>query len=491
MKLPFVNRKKELNFLNEKYSSGSSELIIIYGRRRVGKTELIKQSLPGSSGKYLYFLGELQKEAQLASLYSRIAGLTLEDDFLKNNPLNTWHALFDYLTRHMEKGGFVLVFDELPYIYRSNSGFISILQSYWDQKWKDLNVKIILCGSSVSMMQRIALSYESPIYGRRTGQIHLAPLKFMDFRLLFKDWKEEDIAGAYSILGGIPRYAEEFDIRKDISENIKTAFLDKDAFLYKEAKFLLMEELKDFSNYFSILKAVAFGKNSFNEISNFSDVPTSKLYAYISRLVELSILRRDIPVTVSKERSTRTGSYVLQDHFFKFWFRYIYPNSSLIEIGKPEIVYNIIKEDFNNYVGPIFEDISTELLQSKSPGGDLPLFTKWGKWWHKEKEIDIVALNEKTGDILFCECKWQNKKMDRSVIEDLIQKSEYVEWKNKERINHYAVMSKTGFTADAKRFAEKNGVHTFTLSQCFESGFNISRINGAVYEIHSPSLLWS
>lgn len=469
MRLPFVNRKKELDFLNEKYSSGSSELIIIYGRRRVGKTELIKQSLHSSPGKSLYFLGELQKEAQVSALFSRIAGLTLYDDFLKNNPLNTWHALFDYLTRYIENGGFVLVFDELPYIYRSNPGFISILQSYWDQKWKDMNVKIILCGSSVSMMQRIALSYESPIYGRRTGQIHLDPLKYMDFRLLFKDWKEEDIAGAYSVLGGIPRYAEEFDIRKEFSENIKTAFLDNDAFLYKEAKFLLMEELKDFSNYFSILKAVAFGKNSFNEISNFSGVPTSKLYVYISRLVELSILRRDIPVTVSKERSTRTGSYVLQDHFFKFWFRYIYPNSSLIEIGKPEIVYDIIKEDFNNYMGPIFEDISTDILQSKSPSGDLPLFTKWGKWWHKEEEIDIVALNENTGDILFCECKWQSKKTDRSVMEDLIQKSEHVEWKNKERINHYAVVSKTGFTSDAKRFAEKNGVNTFTLSQFFET----------------------
>ncbi|MCK5375135.1 MAG: ATP-binding protein, partial [Alphaproteobacteria bacterium] len=463
MKYPFVDRHKELTFLEAKYSSGSSELIIIYGRRRAGKTELIKQSLIRNDRKSLYFLGEIQKEGQLAALYSRVAGLTLDDDFLKNNPLNSWHSLFDYLTKLIEKGDMVLIFDELPYIYRGTPGFISILQFYWDEKWKDMNLKLILCGSSVSMMQKIALSYESPIYGRRTGQIHLQPLGYLDFRLLFKDWDEEDIVAAYSLLGGIPRYAEEFDSRQSLSDNIMRALLDKDAFLYKEAKFLLMEELKDFSNYFSIIKAVAFGKNSFNEISNFSGVSTSKLYAYISRLVELSILRRDIPVTLSKEKSTRSGSYVLSDYFFRFWFRHIYPNSSLIEIGKPEIVHDIILEDLNNYIGRIFEDISSEILQKISMEGGLPLLTKWGKWWHRGEEIDIVALNDDTGDIMFCECKWKNRNVDRATIVELMRRSELVEWKNKTRVNHYVVVSKTGFTEGAKTFALENRVHMFTL----------------------------
>jgi len=433
MKYSFVDRHKEITFLEEKYSSKSSELIIIYGRCRVGKTELIKQSIVRNDGKFLYFLGELQKEGQLASLYSRIAGLTLDDDFLKNNPLNSCHALFDYLTKHIEK--------------------------------EDMGLKLILCGSSIYMMQRIAHSYESPIYGRRTGQIHLKPLGFLDFRPLFKDWKEEDIVGAYSLLGGIPRYAEEFDPNPGLSENIIRALLDKDAFLYKEAKFLLMEELKNFPNYFSIIKAVAFGKNSFNEISIFSGVSTSKLYAYISRLVELNILRRDIPVTLSTEKSTRSGNYVLSDYFFRFWFRYIYPNSSLIEIGKVDIVHDIIKEDLSRFIGPIFEDISSELLWKISMEGNLPLLTKWGKWWRKDEEIDIVALNEDTGDILFCECKWQNRKTDRGTIVELMRKSGLVEWMNQNRMNHHAVVSKRGFTEDAKRFALENRVHIFTLQE--------------------------
>ncbi len=459
----FVDREKEMSFLKEKYSSKTAELIIIYGRRRVGKTELIKQSILKSPLKSLYLLGELQKENQLSSIYSNIAGISLDDDFLKNSSLNTWQAFFDYLTRYIDKNGMVLVIDELPYIHKTNPNFISILQFFWDEKWKNMNLKIILCGSSISMMQKIALSYSSPIYGRRTGQIDLQPLTYLDFRILFNEWDEEDILGAYAVLGGIPRYAEEFDKKKSLSENICRAFLDKDAFLYKEAKFLLMEELQDFANYFSILKAVAFGKNTFNEISNFSGVSSNKLFVYISKLIELNIIRRDIPVTLSKEKSTRIGNYVLKDYFFRFWFRYIYPNSSLIEIGKPEIVLDIIKKDFNNYLDTIFEDISTELIRNLSLNGKLPLFTKWGKWWRMDYEVDIVATNEATGDILFCECKWEDIQTDKPVLEELMERSEKVEWGDGKRNNYYVLVSRKGFTKEAKGFADEKKIHLFRL----------------------------
>jgi AAA+ ATPase superfamily predicted ATPase len=177
----------------------------------------------------------------------------------------------------------------------------------------------------------------------------------------------------------------------------------------------------------------------------------------------LNIIRRDIPVTLSKEKSTRVGNYVLKDYFFRFWFRYIYPNSSLIEIGKPEIVLDIIKRDFNNYLDTIFEDISTELIRNLSMNGKLPLFTKWGKWWRMDYEIDIVATNEATGDILFCECKWEDKQADKPVLEELMEKSEKVEWGDGKRNNHYAVVSGKGFTQEAKGFADEKKIYLFTL----------------------------
>jgi AAA+ ATPase superfamily predicted ATPase len=168
-------------------------------------------------------------------------------------------------------------------------------------------------------------------------------------------------------------------------------------------------------------------------------------------------------VTLSKEKSTRVGNYILKDYFFRFWFRFIYPNSSLIEIGKPEIVLEIIKRDFNNYLDTIFEDITGELLQNMSLNGKLPLFTKWGKWWRMDHEIDIVATNEATGDIFFCDCTWEENEVDKSVFEELLDKSEKVDWGDEKRTNHYAVASRKGFTQEARKFAEGKGMHLFML----------------------------
>lgn len=437
----FIGRDKELAFLNERYDKKNAEMIIIYGGRRVGKTELIKQFFKGK--KALYFLGELQNEDQLAAIYSQIAGAILQDKFLKENPLKAWRSFFDYLQRYFEKEKIILVFDELPMISRKNKGFISLLQNYWDEGWKKLDLKLILCGSSISMMQKIALSYASPIYGRRTGQIDLKPLDFFNFCKFFEKWRIEDKIRAYSILGGIPRYAEEFDQGLALIQNIEKRILDKDSFLYREAKFLLMEELKDYTNYFAILKAIAYNKNSFNEISIFSGVSTTKLSVYLSRLADLGIVRREIPLTVKKEKTTRMGNYRIDDNFFRFWFRYVYPNASLIEMGNPSDVLDFIKKDLDSYIGYAFEDISRDLLMKLSFGRECPFFNRFGRWWQKDKEIDIVALNEQTTEILFAECKWQDGVDAKRIFLELKEKTGFVDWNNEKRREYYAIFAKS------------------------------------------------
>lgn len=437
----FVDREKELEFLNERYNAKNAEMIIIYGRRRVGKTELIKQFINGK--KALYFLGELQNEDQLAAMYSQTAGEILQDDFLKQNPFKTWHSFFDYLYRYFEKEKIILIFDELPYISRKNKGFLSLLQHYWDERWKKLSLKLILCGSSISMMQKIALSYASPLYGRRTGQIHLQQLDFASFCSFFKPWTIEDKIRAYAVLGGVPRYAEEFDAKATLMQNIKRKMLDKDTFLYREAKFLLMEELKDYTNYFAILKAIAYNKNSFNEISNFSGVSTTKLSVYISKLIDLGIVKREVPVTVKKEKTARTGNYWIEDNFFRFWFKYIYPNMSLIEIGMPSIASELIMRDIDIYTSRVFENIVAGVLMGLSFDKKIEFFNKWGRWWHEDKEIDVVALNEQEKKILFCECKWRDKMDAKDILKALKEKSKHVEWCNDERTEHYAIFAKS------------------------------------------------
>lgn len=437
----FVDREKELAFLNERYGAKNAEMIIIYGRRRVGKTELIKQFINGK--KALYFLGELQNEDQLVAMYSQTAGEILQDDFLKNNPFKTWRSLFDYLHRYFEKEKIILIFDELPYISRKNKGFLSLLQHYWDERWKKLSLKLILCGSSISMMQKIALSYASPLYGRRTGQIHLQQLDFASFCSFFKPWAIDDKIRAYAVLGGVPRYAEEFDAKATLMQNIERKMLDKDTFLYREAKFLLMEELKDYTNYFAILKAIAYNKNSFNEISNFSGVSTTKLSAYMSKLIDLGIIKREVPVTIKKEKTVRTGNYWIEDNFFRFWFKYIYPNMSLIEIGRPSIASELIMQDIDNYTSRVFENIVAGALMGMSFDKKIEFFNKWGKWWHEDKEIDVVALNEQEKKILFCECKWQDNMDAKRLLAELREKAKYVEWNSEKRKEQYTIFAKS------------------------------------------------
>ncbi len=445
MPAEFVNREKELSFLNERYNSSNAEMIIVYGRRRVGKTELIKQF--SRSKNVLYFLGELQNEDQLVATYSQIAGTILQDSFLTENPIKSWRAFFDYLQRYFEKDKMVLVFDELPLISKKNKGFLSLLQSRWDEKWKKMNLKLILCGSSISMMEKIALSYASPLYGRRTGQIHLQPLDFYSFCKFFEKYSIEDKIRAYAILGGVPRYAEEFDQNSGLMQNIEKKMFDSDSFLYREAKFLLMEELKDYTNYFAILKAIAYNKNSFNEISNFSGVSATKLSAYLSRLIDLGIVEREVPVTIKKEKTVRTGNYKIGDYFFRFWFKYVYPNMSLIEIGKPSIVIEFVRKDLDNYVSRAFEDITKNFLMNLSFDKKIGFFNKWGRWWHKDREIDVVALNEATREIMFCECKWKEQVSTRKILEELKEKAEFVDWHAAKRKEYYAIF--------ARRFKER------------------------------------
>jgi len=446
----FISREKEISFLNERYESKESELIVIYGRRRVGKTELIKQFI--ADKKSLYLLGEIEGEEQIVRTYSSIAGDVLADDFLRNNPQDSWRALFDYLTRYVTKTGdkFVLIFDELPFIYRANRNFISTLQYFWDEKWKNENMMLILCGSSISMMEKLCLSYSSPIYGRRTGQIDLLPFTFFEASKFFKRWDMEEKVKAYAILGGIPRYLEEFDDRIPLRENIKRRMLNRDAFLYKETSILLHEELKSYANYFAILKSIAFGSTTFNEISQNASIATNKLPVYLSNLSNLHIILKEHPVTEKREKRRNTR-YRIKDNFFRFWFRYIYTNQSLLEIGNVPPIMRKIQKEIDFFVSPLVEDIVRDLIIRLSGDGRLPEFTRFGRWWHKDKEIDLIALNDETNSILFGEVKWSNKKVGISQLEKLKRTAQSVEWKNKNRKEYYAVFSKSGFEKDLKK----------------------------------------
>lgn len=448
----FVNRKNELKYLEGLYKEKGEKLLIVYGRRRIGKTELLKRFSMGKN--HLFFSSDLSSEPNQLRQFTEKIYQTTGESFLQRQSFSSWEPLFMYIFDHLIDKIPLVIIDEFPYLCESNKALPSILQKIWDERAKDRNIFLVLCGSYMSFMEKEILGEKSPLFGRRIGQIFLQPLQFRDLKEFYPQYSREERVYSYAILGGTPAYLQRFNNRKSIEKNIKEEILNKNSFLYREPRFLLMEELRAPSLYFSILEAIAFGKTRLNEISQASGIENnSKVNKYLAVLSELHIIRRDIPVTEYKPHKSRKGIYIIEDPFFRFWFRYIFPNMSYLEEGDINYVWNkIIKPDINRFAGFIFEEISIQRLKELNKDNKLPFKAKRiGRWWNKEKEIDIIALDYK-GSYLLCECKWTNRKIGINILNILQEKSNFLP---KAKQKYFGFFSKSGFTKELKRIASK------------------------------------
>jgi len=438
----FVDRKDELQSLEERWKSDRAEFVVFYGRRRVGKTALIDRFIEKKNG--LRLLGRLESEKNQLERFSKDVAFFFNDEYLKVNPFQNWDAFFTYLVQKSKNERVIIAIDEFPYVIDSNKSVPSILQDYWDRYLKDSKIFLILCGSSISMMIDKVLGHKSPLYGRRTGQLKIEPFGFFDIFEFFKNYKIGELIYAYSILGGTPAYLLEFEEKLSISENIQKNFLKKDSFLFRDAEFVLREELKEPKFYFSILRAIALGKTKMGEIINETGLEKGIVGKYLSVLSDLDMVKREVPVTEKQKHKSRKGIYVLKDNFYKFWFNFVFPNMEEIE-RKKNIVPKIM-EKIDQYTSYNFEEICKEFVWKKLN------FEKVGKWWHKENEIDIVALSGESKEILFCECKWQEKVDARKILEELKQKSKLVDWNISGRKEKFALFAKSF----KNKFKEKN-----------------------------------
>ncbi|MEK6885686.1 MAG: ATP-binding protein [Nanoarchaeota archaeon] len=405
----FKNRVKELAFLNELYEKGTAKLIVLYGRRRVGKTELLKEFLKKHKG--LYILARQESEAeQLKKVSSQIAEY-YNDEVLKLNPFKNWDALFIYLS---EKPRIPIVIDEFPYIVQSSKRITGLLQDYWDNHFSKKNSFLVLCGSSITMMEKL-LGKKSPIYGRRTEQILLEPLKFDDSRLFFPESMNfRDKVLNYSILGGMPAYLLEFDFKNSLRENIIENIAKKNKFLYQDVLFTLREELKEPRNYFSILYSIAKGNSKAGQIVNDTGLDKSFVNKYLSVLIDLQLVERRVPITEKNHARSRNGIYLLRDNFFKFWFKFIFENQEYIEQGKQEkLLDEKILPDLNGFAGRIFEEVAlSEMIRSKKYKDYL-----FGRWWDKTSEADIVGIDKNGRKLLVGEVKF--KKLTKTEIHEI------------------------------------------------------------------------
>ena len=444
----FVNREKELQHLNSAYNSDRSELFVVFGRRRIGKTELLRQFIKEKNA--VYFLADERGDAANLSEFRTLVADGAGNEILGQSTLD-WLDTLKEAAKTEER--LVIVIDEYPFLINGNKAIPSIFQKAWDLYLSDSNVMLVLCGSSISMMERHVLGSKSPLYGRRTGQIKVEPLMFKHTGAFFTDFGVEQLVKIYAITDGIPYYLKEAKHRIQKISQLEMLY-STESLLLEEAEVLLTYEFREPAKYFSILRAISFGNTKFGDIVNYTGFSSSIVSQYLSNLSVLNIVEARYPVTEKTPRS-RNARYYITDNYFTFWFRFVYPNKSLIYGDFKIPKFN---PDFNRYVGMVFEKIAAEILWTARPVE----FTKIGRWWHKEVEIDLVALNEASKEVLFIECKWKTLSMVESMrnLEKLKKKADFVKWNKGDRSEYYGIVAKK---VEGKDTLRRKGFVVFDL----------------------------
>jgi AAA+ ATPase superfamily predicted ATPase len=425
----FVNRENELNLLEEEWRKKYGRLIILYGRRRIGKTRLLMEFAKDKKGIF-YIAEDTSAGIQINTLKEKIADF-LRDSLLKSLEIKSWDQLFEYLAKNMPEDRFYLIIDEFTYLIKSDRRILSVLQKLWDTKFADSPIFIILSGSMLGLMSEAVLSYTSPLYGRRTRDILLEELKFRYAKEIV-GFPFSEAVELYMTVGGIPEYLLKASEYSSIKEFLAKEFFSKWGYFYREPYFIISQEFKELRTYFSILNAIAYGNTKPGEIANFVGVESRKIYPYLENLIRFGFVERITPA-FGKRRSR--GIYIIKDAMFDFWFNLVFKHREEIEAEtfKPD------EHDLSAYYGKRFEVfVREQMLPHILPG------YKLGKWWYKHEEIDIVAFNEKAKEVWFIECKWSDLgKMDvKRIIKELERRSELVKIDDGKWTKRYGVVAR-------------------------------------------------
>ena len=419
----FVNRTEELHFLEEKYSSRNSEFIIIYGRRRIGKTELVKQFI--QEKKAFYFIAKKQKlDLELKRFIEAFSRKF--DTWIP--PTTNWEIVFEHIIKSVEtrfgKNKFIIVIDEFPYWIAEDETILYTFQVVWDEILSKHNIMLILLGSTISTMTSFVLDYKSPLYGRRTGQWMLEPLKFYHLKEFYPNYTIEDIIKVYGCTNGIPYYLLHFDSNRSFIDNLKTLFFSKGGILFEEGEILLREELREVYVYLDILRAISEGRTKRTEIANYAGVAVTNISKYLATLEKLGIISKVYPI-VGVPRKSRYAQIKIGDFFFNFWLRFVYPYREDIALDMYDL--KAFENSFSKYMGYVFEEVAKQALIKMDKSQMLPFdFTKIGRWWYRDTEIDLIALNESTKTVGFVEVKWKDDVDVLRLLNSLKEKAESV-----------------------------------------------------------------
>lgn len=451
----FIGREKELQTLNKVYDSTSSfRMCVIYGRRRVGKSTLISEFIKNKNA--IYYTATKVGNVRNIQLFTQEVLHTLQPS-LKNIHFDHLEELFDFMTINLPETPLVLIIDELPYWAKKDESILSTLQKYADHDWKEKNLFLILCGSSLSFMEEEVLSEKSPLFGRRNSQIKLNPFNYLDAAKFVPNYSYEDKAICYGVTGGIPKYLELFDSKKSLEYNLKSLFFDPNGYLYDEPRNLLIQEFSDTTVVNNIIEQIASGENSINTIASKIGESEANVSYSLNKLISVGLVEKKKCIT--EEKNKKKTQYVLKDSMFQFWYNFIPAAASSIERGYGEQYYEAyVSSQLHTFMGSVFEEMCRDYTAMLGFSNVFDcIITDVGTWWgienyiddngkkiHVPTDIDVVGISKLSKCVVLGECKFKNEKIGKSVYDTFLRRSQI--FSSKYQIKKLILFSLNGFT---------------------------------------------
>jgi AAA+ ATPase superfamily predicted ATPase len=461
----FIGRREELVKFESRYRSANSELVFLYGRRRIGKTEFLRKF---SEDKEAFFFSATESDdnEQKERFKEKMISFGFDGE---RASLNEWEGIFRNLKKLRCSGKLLVIIDEFQYIFMGKRAIPSILQNVWDECLSHENIMLVLCGSAMSFIENKVLGSKNPLYGRATAIFRMKELTFEEAALFFPDYTLKERMIAYAVLGGIPFYLKQFSPELSIEENIKQNILSRETILYNEIEFMLKQELRETATYNTIIAAIALGNTKLNEISQKTKIDASKVNVYLKNLIDRDIVVKEYSMheTIKKSANIQNGLYKISDNLFRFWYRFVYPNKSDIETGNADFLAHEMIESVNtDFAALCFEELCIDYIRKQNAKRELPFTAKQtGRVWSKGFEVDVGATDGKT--LLLGECKWTNSATGIEVLNDLMDKI-----KTHKELAGYGkyvlyLFSRSGFTQTLEEEAKKAGVTLIDIEDMY------------------------
>lgn len=453
----FIGRKQETTTLNNYWQRADAALLIVYGRRRVGKTSLLTHWLAQESIPHaLYWVAQpsaaakqLRQFSQALYRFENPAGTPLE-----TFSYQSWEQALEQVARLAEKQRFTLIIDEFTYLLTRTPELAGLFQNMWDHLLKQRNLLLILCGSHLGMMKKHVLSYQAPLYGRAAAQLHVQPLPFGTTHAYFPHYEAAERVAIYAMFGGVPAYWERLDQSLSISENIRQQLLTPNNLMQAEPRLLLHDFVREPDNYIAMFSAIANGYRTQKQMMTFTGLAQGHVSSYLAVLEAAGFIERRVPITAGPQ--SRQSRYHIIDPYLRFYYRFLATRQSQLALGVQEPALAEIKQHLLDFIGThTWEEICREWVLRAGAAGVIPyLADQVGSYWDKKSQIDVVGLNRMEKTLILGECKWSPKEMDADILTTLAQKTEQVVPKQGVWRVFYVGMARGGWSAATQQARE-------------------------------------